>query len=1025
MLALIIPFLACLLTLLPGAASAQNQASCSSYLATSPNPSGIPGVTGPGVSQRSDFLADGGKLVAIGSRYYTVWIPPAFYSATTPVVVFDLHGTGGYPEAEWNDWHTTLAARGYAFIGLSWGGGAPGADTDTTIYANLKTILQDVGASCPIDTAQKWLLGFSVGSAMSFSVMIRDVADLKFLTGQVAVSGAAIGPLTTGIAVMHSTVEANRSNSTAMQGVKSWMYCGVMDLDHGWSMCDEMPYGESFVNTHGGSATLYKDPTGTHHSLPATATPREQMFDFLVATTARGFLGSSDSFTISTSGMTLYGSAGNDSVTIASGVTGVKLDANIERILLAGNLADYKFAVVAGTGIQVQTAAGAVVVTIPSLNQDGTMVFADGSAPLIQTGASAFSLGGLTVSTTAAAALAATLNTSDKSTAGTTAATTKARVFLGSGDNFTLSNSGMTLYGSSGTETVSIASGVTDIRIDANIEHIELAGNFSDYTFAVVTGTGFQIQTTASVVVVTIPSLNQNAVIAFADSSAPLIQTGASAFTLNGQAVSAAAATTTPGAPTNVTVAATNTQTIGSQNIASSTRLAVSWTVPLTGSVHHYEISAAESIQNTQTSTTSTTTSATLTGLKAGTTYAVTVKNCADASCSQSTAASPVSAATSNEYWQLQGSGNTTAGLSHIVSDGNVRISATRIGSDAGTSTAGRIQLYYGPNGQVSQRQALSTAITSSAASAGTPSSYLSFVSSSATTGLISPSTAAPAVKTIATGQGVPLSAALGSKIRLFFEAEGSDGKSRIYTLDSRDGYVGQDFNSGSPTTCSTAADYSTGGGCVPTLVVGVESDTAGSNSRISNARQNKIGFPVLTDWRWDGAAGTFMVFTTDRISGCTTSNMNHGYAVWDGSAWNVQYAINGCPKLFTSAQAAFPMHLGGVRYKLYYGDPSITTGKLSGSNPFLGPKKLIYADGALSGSASIVDFEDWENQTTARDVVFLWPNGDQLNSTAEGYIDDYHFLSPTGSLDLQVMYLAINNGAEIPFGSAALLLNP
>jgi len=57
-------------------------------------------------------------------------------------------------------------------------------------------------------------------------------------------------------------------------------------LDHGWSMCDEMPYGESFVNTHGGSTTLYKDPTGTHHSLPSSATPREQMFDFLVASTA-------------------------------------------------------------------------------------------------------------------------------------------------------------------------------------------------------------------------------------------------------------------------------------------------------------------------------------------------------------------------------------------------------------------------------------------------------------------------------------------------------------------------------------------------------------------------------------------------------------------------------------------------------------------------------------------------------------------------------------------------------------------
>ena len=57
--------------------------------------------------------------------------------------------------------------------------------------------------------------------------------------------------------------------------------------------------------------------------------------------------------------------------------------------------------------------------------------------------------------------------------------------------------------------------------------------------------------------------------------------------------------------------------------------------------------------------------------------------------------------------------------------------------------------------------------------------------------------------------------------------------------------------------------------------------------------------------------------------------------------------------------------------------------------------------------------------------MVFLWPNGGKLNDGAEGYIDDYHFLAPTGILDLQVMYLAITNGTEVPFASAAVLLNP
>lgn len=499
-----------------------------------------------------------------------------------------------------------------------------------------------------------------------------------------------------------------------------------------------------------------------------------------------------------------------------------------------------------------------------------------------------------------------------------------------------------------------------------------------------------------------------------------------SRFNLNLAALQEVNVVATVGAPTGLTLAAVNSQTVAGRSIASSTQLAANWMAPSGAAVHHYEISASDAVAGTVVRASTTGLSHTLTGLKAATAYTVSVVACSDAACTRSSSATTASSTLPTEYWQLQGTGNTTAGLTRIVSDGNVRISATRFGPDAGTANAGFVQLYYGPNGQTSRQQALTTAITATAATATNPSSYLSFTGSGATTGLITPSTASTAVKQVATGQGVPLSSALGSKLRLFFEAQGADGKTRIYWLDSVDGYVGQDFNSGSARTCSTQADYDSGGGCVPTLAVGVEGDAAGANAKISNARQNKVGFPVLDDWRWQGEAGTFMVFTTDQVPGCSTSGMNHGYAVWSGSRWAVQYASDGCPKLFKSAQAAFPMHLGGARYKLYYGDPSVTTGKLTSSSlPFLGPKKLIYADGARSGQTSVVDFEDWEAQSTARDVAFLWPNGELMDAAAEGYIDDYHFLAPTGSLDLQVMYLAITNGTEVPFGGAAVLLNP
>lgn len=493
-------------------------------------------------------------------------------------------------------------------------------------------------------------------------------------------------------------------------------------------------------------------------------------------------------------------------------------------------------------------------------------------------------------------------------------------------------------------------------------------------------------------------------------------------FDIDSGSIAEVALTGAVTAPSAVNAAPVAAQTVGGLTIASSSQLKISWTAPAGGGAHHYRISASEAIMNTQVTAETTQTSVTLTDLKAATPYAITVAACAATDCAQPLAATAVSATTSAEYWQLQGSGNTTASLTKIVADGNARISATRFGAEAGAN-AHRIQLYYGATGQ----RGLSVATTATTTAATDASSYLAFTSLAGAAGVTGPSSGSTAlVKTVATGQGVPLATALGGKVRAFFEAAGSDGKTRIFHLDSQDGHVGRDFNNGAATTCGALADFETGGGCVPTLAIGVAGDASGANAKIANARQFKLGWPTLDDWRWNGAAGTFMLFTTDQVAGCSAYGMNHGYAVWDGAKWNVQYAANGCPKLFTSAQAMFPLHIGGVRYKAYYGDPAITSGKITTSGmPFLGPKKLIYADGATSGSATLVDFEDWEAQTNARAVNFLWPDGSQLDERAAGYIDDYHFLAPTGSLDLQVMYLAITAGTEPPFAAAAVLLNP
>lgn len=555
----------------------------------------------------------------------------------------------------------------------------------------------------------------------------------------------------------------------------------------------------------------------------------------------------------------------------------------------------------------------------------------------------------------------------------------------------------------------------------ASIRSVALQSAVSDVPVVFATGSSFRVS---------LPYLEYANGASRTPVSVALTSSDLKTFAVDTSSIKLVKAASSLTAPKSVAVSNSGSQTVSGRTITSSSKLAVSWQAPGDFTVDHYEISAAETLMGTSVSTSAKAgeTTATLSGLKAITPYIVTVKACSDAACSASGSAA-ASGTTSEEYWQLQGSGNTVSGLSKVVSDGNARISATRFGPEAGGNTASRIQLYYGPFGSTAPnlQSALVVAVTSAATSASSPASYLSFTSLASNSGLLKPSTASTLVSAPATGQGVPLSS---GKVRLFFEAQGSDGKTRVMSVDSQDGYDGRDFNSGSATTCSTTADYSTGGGCAPTVAIGVQGDSVRGNTKISNARQFKVGFPILNDWRWDSAAGTFMVFTTDQVTGCTTTGMNHGYAVWDGSNWNVQYETAGCPKLFKSAQAMFPMHVGGVRYKAYFGDPSVTTGKLtppamSQGLPFLGPKKLIYADGASTGSATAVDYEDWESVSAGRDVIFLWPNGDKLNDTAEGYIDDYHFLAPTANMDLQVMYMAITDGTVAPFSAAAVLLNP
>ena len=473
----------------------------------------------------------------------------------------------------------------------------------------------------------------------------------------------------------------------------------------------------------------------------------------------------------------------------------------------------------------------------------------------------------------------------------------------------------------------------------------------------------------------------------------------------------------------NLSVDKLNPQTVGSNSFYSASKLKASWnTAPL--AVDHYELTAVENIKGTSISVTSPSTQLTdtLTGLKSSTAYTVSIKGCIDEECTSyiSCLSNSASDTTGEEYWQLQGTGDTTTTLTTIVSDGNTLNYAFVYGDWELSGLEGYIRYYYNPmNGS---EKGVKPAISSYLPVTNVDSTAINF------TGLIGNGLTFWGWTTIGTPKSIGQSSAIpyNGFIRLFFEAELGDGVNRIFYIDSKDGYMGLDFNSDSSTYCANPNDFQITGGCQFNTAIGVESDTGSlQNISITDIRQFKIGYKTMDSWLWTGANNTFMAVTFDLDTTVTCGNVytfTTGYAVWDSAnaEWDLQYDGT-CPKFFDGMQAPSIMHLGGSKYKLYYNQNEILKGKPHNPQTDTKPMKVFYAE-ATNG---IVNFEDWESISDARDLNYLWPDGSLLTVSQESKLDDYHFFAPTNDLDFQVQYTNISNGVSTPFVTAAILLNP
>ena len=484
--------------------------------------------------------------------------------------------------------------------------------------------------------------------------------------------------------------------------------------------------------------------------------------------------------------------------------------------------------------------------------------------------------------------------------------------------------------------------------------------------------------------------------------------------------------------PAALRVAAVDFGRVGTTVYKSSTRLDMSWTPPAEA-VHAYILTVRDGVTGTEGSVSLGRSSVVIGGLKSGTPYTASIRACFDAGCERSLEGdASASAQTADEYWQVQGTGNSHSGTTRIVRDGNTYPFILKYGEWAGAALNGKVQLYYNPSTATEKgikvaQMTRGVADSASSLSSFEPVSGFGLVSACEIRPGAPPCPGESPAAGVTTTQPIPLDPSLGGGIRLFFEAQGTDGRSRVMYLDSRDGYVGRDFNSTDRTICSTLADYTTGG-CIPNVAIGVSRDQRGGNPGISHARQFKIGYPTRDDWRWSGAPGTFMVITADFERPCSSpSFFNIAYAAWDGAQWVVQTDGSGCPKYMAQTQAPMPVHLGGARYKMYFSNNALETGGRADPLSDIKPIKVVYGDGGVSGDALQVDFEDWEAVAQARNVHFLWPDGSTLNVAHESQLDDYVIFMPTGDPGLQIMYsnMATPGTGLVPFIGMAVLVNP
>jgi hypothetical protein len=466
---------------------------------------------------------------------------------------------------------------------------------------------------------------------------------------------------------------------------------------------------------------------------------------------------------------------------------------------------------------------------------------------------------------------------------------------------------------------------------------------------------------------------------------------------------------------------------------ASSTKLKVHWEEQIADT---YEIKITDTITNIEKEIIMSDgkTDLVVMNLKAGTAYIISVEACGNGNCEL---LGTTTKATEEEYWQIQGSGNSYEEATEVIEESSVLSYAIEYDDWAPEELQGEtiISFLGQPTlGEASGIEFAKSTNEDNSAFERIDGYKLQHACDFSTAmeknedGLLpNPNQERECfgpwyMSTIQAFQIIPLESGI---MRLMFESSDREHNTRIMYLESQDGYAGLDYNrEEEETVCITEEDWNNG--CKPTLAIGLEGDDEYGDTGLIQARQFKIGYSKMKSWLWDESEGTFMIITG--ADSCEQTRDGLFYAVWSGTQWNVEKDDDGCAQpLVEFAHGPVIVDLSPTSYKVYYEEQRDWIADHETPKPF----QMIYADATSTGDPNIIDLEDWEQESVGRDVHFIWPNGDLVPDEVEPGLGDHYIYLPTNDLNYQVMYMNLGGFDDKTWnkGSSgigmAVLVNP